>query len=108
MATLQNAEIVRERRRQCALDAIEMATRLGLSEAEKKEFLFDADSNAIWDAQANYPYRKPVYTPKEPRLISPIYSELGFLNEDEKKRLLGFLNTADKKWFLGSTGQCQN
>jgi hypothetical protein len=95
MATLQNAELVRERRRQCALDAIEMATRLGLSEAEKKEFLFEADSNAIWDAQANYPYKKPVYKPKEPTLTSPIYSELGFLSETEKKRLFAFPN--DKK-----------
>jgi hypothetical protein len=90
MATLQNAELVRERRRMCALDANEEAERLGLSEAEKKEFLFDADSNAIWDAQANYPYKKPLYKPK-------ILTEFGFLNEEEKKRLNGFLNKMDKK-----------
>lgn len=97
MATLQHAELVRERRRMCALDAIEEATRLGLTGAEKQEFLFDADSNAIWDAQANYPYKKPVYKPKAADLSSPMYSELGFLNEAEKKRLLGFLNGSDKK-----------
>jgi hypothetical protein len=87
MASLKNAELVRERRRMCALDAIELAAQLGLSEAEKKDFMFSADSNAIWDAQANYPYRKPVYTPKQPAVTGPMYSELGFLSEEQKKRL---------------------
>jgi hypothetical protein len=97
MAAVQNTELVRERRRMCALDAIEVALRLGLSETEKKEFLFDADSNAIWDAQANYPYKKPIYKPKILTVPSPIYSELGFLNEEEKKRLNGFINKMGKK-----------
>lgn len=70
-------------------DAQGIARELGLSAEERDRFLFSADSNAIWDAQQGRPYRAPVYTPPPPQIVVPMYSELGFLNHEEYKRLMG-------------------
>lgn len=78
--------LVRERRVQCAKDAKEECIKHNLNEEESKSFCSSADSNAIWDAQANQPYRKPVYAPK-PALVNYVYSELGFLSNKEQESL---------------------
>ena len=52
-------------------------------------FLFSADSNAIWDAQEGRAYRKPVYTKPVEQPIAPMYDELGFLSDEEYKRIMG-------------------
>jgi hypothetical protein len=80
---------VKEYRMQTAKDAQEEATRLALDSEETQTFLFSADSNAIWDAQQGRQYRKPVYTPRPLPTIVPMYDELGFLSDEEYKRLTG-------------------
>ena len=81
----------REYRKLTAADAKAEALRLGLSEEEADSFFFSADSDAIWDAQAGRAYRKPVYS--NPMLllqpIVPMYDELGFLSDEEYKRITG-------------------
>ena len=78
--------LVRERRAQCSKDAKEECIKHNLSEEEAKSFCSSADSNAIWDAQANQPYRKPIYAPK-PAILKVEYSELGFLTSKEQESL---------------------
>jgi hypothetical protein len=80
---------VREYRSLTASDARAEAQRLGLGEEERTYFLSNADSNAIWDAQEGRAYRKPVYTPRQPPVTVPLYDELGFLTDEEYKRIMG-------------------
>jgi hypothetical protein len=79
---------VREYRALTAADATAEGLRHGLTEEEMSNFLFTADSNAIWDAQEGRAYRKPVYTVRvqQPKAM---YDELGFLSDEEYKRLMG-------------------
>ena len=79
---------VREYRRLTAADARAEAERLGLNEEERAKFFFSADSNAIWDAQAGYRYTKPVYK-KRVEEPAPVYDELGFLTDEEYKKITG-------------------
>lgn len=80
---------VMEYRKLTAADAKEEAARLGLSPEEKWDFLFTADSNAIWDAQEGRAYTKPLYTPRAPSITAPTYDELGFLSDEDYKRITG-------------------
>ena len=83
---------VREYRRLTAMDARAEALRLGLSEEEADSFFFSADSDAIWDAQVGRAYRKPVYSNPVLLLLQPIapmYDELGFLSDEEYKKITG-------------------
>jgi len=84
--------IVRQRileyRKLASADTLAEAKLLGLTKQETKEYLFDADSNAIWDAEAGNPYTKFLY--KKTEVISaPVYTELGFLSDEEYKRVMG-------------------
>lgn len=72
-----------------AKDAQAIARELGLTAEETNNFLFNADSNAIWDAQEGRSYRTPVYTPRQPAIVAPMYDELGFLSDEEYKRITG-------------------
>ena len=83
------ATLIMERRRQAAMDSKAEALRLNLSPEETKWYMFDADSNAIWDAQSNYPYRMHQYKPKDPPATTPVYSELGFLSPEQRSILFG-------------------
>lgn len=83
----QKFVLVRERRAQTYKDAREECIKHGLNEEESSRFCSSADTNAIWDAQANKPYVKPVYIPKPLPNIAPMYEELGFLSEAEKQKL---------------------
>jgi hypothetical protein len=80
---------VRKYRADAAKDARDIAAELGLTAEERSNFFFSADSNAIWDAQEGRAYRKPVYTPPPPPMIVPMYDELGFLSDEEYKRIMG-------------------
>lgn len=80
---------VMEYRAAASKDAQAMAKDLGLTSEERNRFLFSADSNAIWDAQEGRAYRKPIYTPPPPPMIVPMYDELGFLSDEEYKRITG-------------------
>jgi hypothetical protein len=51
--------MIRERRLKASLEAQDLAKKAGLTEEETKAYLFDADSNTIWDGEANMPYRSP-------------------------------------------------
>lgn len=79
--------LIMERRKQAAIDSKAEAIRLNLSPEETKWYMFDADSNAIWDAQSNYPYRMHMYKPKDPPPVKPVYSELGFLTAEQRSKL---------------------
>ena len=80
-------ERVEAYRKLAAADSAAEAKRLGLSQEEKKTYMFDADSNAIWDAQAGLPYIKFPY--KKTEAPGPAYTELGFLNDEEYKKIMG-------------------
>jgi hypothetical protein len=80
---------VREYRRLTAADVKTEALRLGLTAEEADSFSFTADSNAIWDAQEGRDYRKPVYTKRLQQPVVPMYDELGFLSDEEYKRIMG-------------------
>ncbi len=80
---------VREYRMLTAADAKTEGLRLRLTDEELDKFLFTADSNAIWDAQQGRAYRKPVYTVPPQQLIVPMYDEMGFLTDEEYKRIMG-------------------
>ena len=85
---LNTSARVLEYRGLAAKDAKAQAAELGLSAQETKSLLFDADSNAIWDAQQGSPYQKHLY--KKPIEASqPRYTELGFLSDEEYKRIMG-------------------
>jgi hypothetical protein len=79
---------VREYRMLTAADAKAEGLRLRLTAEEMDKFLSSADSNAIWDAQEGRAYRKPVYTQQQ-QLIVPMFDELGFLSDEEYKRIMG-------------------
>ena len=81
-------ERVSQYRKLTAADAKAEGRRLGLSKEELSNFLFSADSNAIWDAEQGRPYTAPVYTPPVPA-VSPMYEELGFLTDAEYKQITG-------------------
>jgi hypothetical protein len=80
--------LIMERRRQALIDCLAEAKRLGLNDKETADYRFGADSNAIWDAQEGKPYRFFAYTPRVV-VTGPMYDELGFLTEEQKKALLG-------------------
>ena len=89
---MENATVrqrVMKYRAAASKDAQAIARELGLTAEETNNFLFSADSNAIWDAQEGRAYRTPVYTPREPPIVAPMYDELGFLSDEEYKRLTG-------------------
>jgi hypothetical protein len=77
---------IRERRALAHKDASAIALNMNMDEAETKRFLSSADSNAIWDAQQNLPYRTPV-PPKPVEPVGPMYSELGFLSDTQQRKL---------------------
>jgi hypothetical protein len=77
-----------EYRKLASADTLAEAKLLGLNQQETKEYLFDADSNAIWDAQAGYPYTKFLYRKAE-TIGGPMYTELGFLSDEEYKLVTG-------------------
>jgi hypothetical protein len=78
---LKGAELVRARRAQAYSDAAADARALGLSAEDTRVYLFNADSNAIWDAQQGRPYTRPVPPKKEVEL--PKYTELGFMTDEQ-------------------------
>lgn len=80
---------VRERRRQAAIDGQAEAIKHNLNEQETYDFLFHVDSNAIWDAQANLPYKKIAYIKKAEEKPVPMYTELGYLSNEEYKKITG-------------------
>lgn len=80
---------VREYRSLAAADARTEGLRLGLNDDEMNRFLFSADSNAIWDAQEGRAYRKPIYTKPAQQPVVAMYDELGFLSDEEYKRIMG-------------------
>ena len=84
---MDSVERVEAYRKLAAADAAAEARLLGLSQEEKKKYMFDADSNAIWDAQAGIPYTKFPY--KKPEAPQPTYTELGFLSDEEYKKITG-------------------
>jgi len=84
---LKTAELVRARRVQAYADAAADARALGMSSEDTRVYLFNADSNAIWDAQQGKPYSRPVPPKKE--VILPKYTELGFLTDEQFKALTG-------------------
>jgi hypothetical protein len=51
--------ILRERRLKTSIEAVALAKEFNLTKEETNAYLFDADSNAIWDGEANMPYRSP-------------------------------------------------
>lgn len=83
----QNFTLIMERRRLAALDAQAEVLANNLNIEDANRYLFEADSNAIWDAQQGRPYRKFEYVVK-PVVNYPKYTELGLLS-DEKKAALG-------------------
>jgi hypothetical protein len=86
-----NYELIMERRKQAAIDGKAEAIKHNLNKEETRNFLFDADSNAIWDAEAGLPYTPFLYVkkPEEPNEPQAIYSELGFLSDEEYKQVTG-------------------
>ena len=84
---MDSVERVNAYRKLAAADAAAEAKLLGLTQEEKKTYMFDADSNAIWDAQAGVPYKKFPY--KKPETPGPPYTELGFLSDEEYKKIMG-------------------
>jgi len=79
--------LIQLRRKQAAADAARDAQLLCMTSAETKAFMFDADSNAIWDAQQGRPYTKHIPSPTLEQ--GPLYSELGFLTDDQYKIVMG-------------------
>lgn len=79
--------LIMERRKQAAIDSKAEAIRLNLTPEQTKWYMFDADSNAIWDAESNYPYVMHQYKPKETPSVTPVYSELGFLTAEQRSKL---------------------
>jgi hypothetical protein len=77
-----------ERRNKAAIDGKAEAKKNNLNKEETRNFLFDADSNAIWDAEAGLPYSPFLYV-KKPEEPKTIYTELGFLSDEEYKRVTG-------------------
>jgi hypothetical protein len=74
--------MISERREKTAVEAKKLAKEAGLNKQDTKDYLFDADSNAIWDAEANMPYQSP----KPPDLskvitVQPMYSTEEFCNK---------------------------
>ena len=51
--------MISERRLRTSLEAQKLAKEAKLTEEQTKIYLFEADSNAIWDGEANMPYRSP-------------------------------------------------
>ena len=79
--------LIQERRALARADVKADAKALGMNAEDTRNFLFDADSNAIWDAQQGRPYSRPVPPKKEEKL--PTYTELGFLSDEQFKELMG-------------------
>lgn len=77
---------IRECRALAHKDASAIALSMNMNETDTKRFLSSADSNAIWDAQQNVPYRTPV-PPKPVEPVGPMYSELGFLSAEQQRQL---------------------
>jgi len=67
------------------MDVMMDARALGLTADDTRMYLFNADSNAIWDAQQGRPYSRPVPPKKE----VPNCNELGFLSDEQFKALTG-------------------
>lgn len=80
---------IKKYRTLAAADASAEGLRLGLKEEEMTSFLFSADLNAIWDAQHGRQYKKPVYTMGVLQSITPMYNELGFLSDEEYRKIMG-------------------
>jgi hypothetical protein len=83
-----NYELIMERRKQAAIDGKAEAIKHNLNKEETRNFLFDADSNAIWDAEAGLPYSPFLYVKKLEELKTK-YTELGFLSDEEYKQVTG-------------------
>ena len=80
MNRLEKVAMIRERRARTHVEAQRLAKEAGLNDEETKDYLFSADSNAIWDGEDDKPY-----TPPKPPVIkkeeqNPMYSEKGFCN----------------------------
>jgi len=71
--------LVAERKYQAGQDALADAEARGFTAEQTRNYVFDAQSNAIWDAQQGRPYKKPS-PPLPPSTPHAAYTELGFLN----------------------------
>lgn len=75
----QKMTMISERRLRTSLEAQKLAKEAGLTQEETNIYLFEADSNAIWDGEANMPYRSPkAPTPDKNKELTPMYSEKVF------------------------------
>lgn len=81
MNRLEKVAMIRKRRQMNALESQKLALEAGLNEQETKDYLFHTDSNAIWDGEANRPYRSPSPPVIKKRENMPVYSEKEFCDK---------------------------
>jgi hypothetical protein len=86
MNVQEKMAMIRQRRLRASLEAQKLAKQAGLNDEQTKIYLFEVDSNAIWDGEANMPYSPPkAPTPDKNIEPTPMYSEKAFCESYIKK-----------------------